>query len=161
MSDKKSKFYVVWKGHKPGIYKSWEDCKEQIKGFKGPQYMAFHTEDEAKHAFSGKYKNFVNKKGRKKGLTKSQRDKIGQPNLDSISVDAAVGGNPGKMEYRGVDTRTKKVIFKQGPFDLGTNNIGEFLALVHALAHLKKRNDARIIYSDSRIAMGWVKKKTL
>lgn len=43
------------------------------------------------------------------------------------------------MEYRGVDTKTRKQIFIQGPFEEGTNNIGEFLAIVHGLALLKKR----------------------
>ncbi|HZH70035.1 MAG TPA: RNase H family protein, partial [Flavobacteriaceae bacterium] len=75
-------------------------------------------------------------------------------------VDAASSGNPGIMEYRGVDTQTGQELFHQGPFEQGTNNVGEFLALVHGLAYLKKINSDRLIYSDSRIAMGWVKAKT-
>jgi ribonuclease HI len=63
------------------------------------------------------------------------------------------------MEYRGVDTKTKKQLFIQGPFEQGTNNIGEFLALVHGLALLKKNNSNLILYTDSRTAMSWVKKK--
>ena len=80
--------------------------------------------------------------------------------MHSIAVDAASSGNPGVMEYQGVDTKTKKKLFKQGPFEQGTNNIGEFLALVHGLAFLKQQKSDRIIYTDSRIAMGWVRKKT-
>ena len=64
------------------------------------------------------------------------------------------------MEYRGVDTKTKKELFKQGPFEEGTNNIGEFLAIVHGLAFLKQNTSNRIIYTDSRTALSWVKKKT-
>jgi ribonuclease HI len=79
---------------------------------------------------------------------------------NSISVDAACSGNPGRLEYRGVETENKNEIFHVGPLDEGTNNVGEFLALVHALAMLKKRGDSTTpVYSDSRIAMGWVKKK--
>ena len=79
---------------------------------------------------------------------------------DSISVDAACSGNPGLMEYQGVDTKTKEKIFHQGPFLMGTNNIGEFLAIVHALAFFKQKGlYNRPIYSDSVTAMGWVKKK--
>jgi ribonuclease HI len=63
------------------------------------------------------------------------------------------------MEYRGVDTKTKKVLFYKGPFKEATNNIGEFLALVHGLAFLKKHQSNRIIYSDSKIAIGWVIRK--
>ncbi|MCL4118254.1 UNVERIFIED_CONTAM: hypothetical protein GTU68_012155 [Idotea baltica] len=78
----------------------------------------------------------------------------------SISVDAACSGNPGTMEYRGVETRSGAEIFRQGPFRLGTNNIGEFLAIVHALALLKKHDKAKVpIYSDSRTAMAWVRNK--
>jgi ribonuclease HI len=61
------------------------------------------------------------------------------------------------MEYRGVDTSTKKQYFIQGPFEKGTNNIGEFLALVHGLGFLKQKNLDIPIYSDSKIAMSWVK----
>jgi ribonuclease HI len=64
------------------------------------------------------------------------------------------------MEYQGVDTKTKEKIFHQGPFLMGTNNIGEFLAIVHALALFKQKGlNNRPIYSDSVTAMGWVKKK--
>ncbi|MGO3238753.1 MAG: RNase H family protein, partial [Psychroflexus halocasei] len=76
-----------------------------------------------------------------------------------ISVDAASSGNPGKMEYRGVITKTKEELFKIGPFEQGTNNIGEFLALVHGLAFLKSKNSQLAIYSDSKIAMSWVRQK--
>ena len=87
----------------------------------------------------GNYKDYITKGFFKSELTETQLKKIGQPNYNSISVDAAVSGNPGKMEYRGVDTKTKKELFKQGPFEEGTNNIGEFLAIVHGLAFLKQR----------------------
>ena len=107
----------------------------------------------------GDYKDFTSTSKKKKALTKEELRKIGEPNYNSISVDAAVSGNPGRMEYRGVDTKSKKVIFKQGPFDEGTNNIGEFLALVHGLALLKQKKSSRIIYSDSKIAINWVKRK--
>ena len=79
------------------------------------------------------------------------------PDYNSISVDAASSGNPGIMEYQGVDTKTKKLLFNLGPFKQGTNNIGEFLALVHGLGYLKQKNVAFPIYSDSKIAMSWVK----
>jgi len=51
------------------------------------------------------------------------------------------------------------LLFHQGPFAEGTNNIGEFLAIVHGLAYLKKKNSTRALYTDSKIAMGWVKAK--
>ncbi|WP_350286604.1 ribonuclease H family protein [uncultured Croceitalea sp.] len=156
---KKQKFYVVWKGKHPGIFESWDDCKAQIEGFKGAQYKSFSTFQEAKKAFNSNYLEYKGKKKGKSELTPEELLKIGEPNMHSISVDAASSGNPGKMEYQGVDTKTKKKLFKQGPFQEGTNNIGEFLALVHGLAFLKQQKSDRIIYSDSRIAIGWVQKK--
>jgi len=157
---KKQKFYVVWKGKRSGIFESWEDCKAQITGVKGAQYKSFSTFIEAKKAFNSNYQEYKGKKKGESELSVEELLKIGEPNMYSIAVDAASSGNPGIMEYQGVDTKTKKKLFKQGPFKQGTNNIGEFLALVHGLAFLKQQKSDRIIYSDSRIAIGWVQKKT-
>ena len=160
MSKKKKKYYTVWKGHNTGVFETWEDCKAQIKNFEGAQYKSFESFDAAKKALKDNYKDYIGKKKIfKSELSEAQLKKIGQPNYNSISVDAASSGNPGKMEYRGVDTKTKKQLFKQGPFEEGTNNIGEFLAIVHGLALLKQKNSDLIIYTDSKTAISWVKKK--
>jgi ribonuclease HI len=159
MSKKKQKFYVVWFGNPAGIFDSWEECKRSIAGVKGAQYKSFETFSEAKTAYNKEYADYKGKGSKKRSLSKVELAKIGDPNLYSISVDAASSGNPGTMEYRGVDTQTKKQLFHQGPFLQGTNNVGEFLAIVHGLAFLKQQNSDRIIYTDSRIAMGWVKRK--
>lgn len=159
MSTKKKKYYAVWKGHHPGVFESWEDCKAQIKDFQGAQYKSFLTFEAAKTALKGNYKDYTSKTKFKSELSQSQLNNIGSPNYKSISVDAASSGNPGKMEYRGVETKTKKELFRQGPYPEGTNNIGEFLAIVHGLALLKNKNSSYIIYTDSKTAMSWVKKK--
>jgi ribonuclease HI len=161
VSKKKKKYYTVWKGKHPGVFESWDDCKAQIKDFEGAQYKSFTTFDAAKKAFNGNYKDYIGKNKKfTSSLSNDQLKKIGQPNYHSISVDAASSGNPGIMEYRGVDTKTKKQLFIQGPFEEGTNNIGEFLAIVHGLAFLKQNNSDRIIYTDSKTAISWVRKKT-
>jgi len=156
---KKEKFYVVWYGNPAGIFGSWKECKRSIEGVKGAQYKSFPTFAEAKTAYNKDYADYKGKNTKKKVLSSSDLAKIGDPNLYSIAVDAASSGNPGIMEYRGVDTQTHKQLFHQGPFQQGTNNVGEFLALVHGLAFLKQKHSDRILYTDSRIAMGWVKKK--
>tara|TARA_R110000868_G_scaffold97876_1_gene269308 strand:+ start:23141 stop:23782 length:642 start_codon:yes stop_codon:yes gene_type:complete len=161
MSKKKQKYYTVWKGHHTGVFENWNDCKAQTTNFEGAQYKSFESFDAAKQALKGNYKDYIGKsKPFKSELSAEQLKKIGQPNYNSICVDAASSGNPGKMEYRGVDTKTKKQLFLQGPFAEGTNNIGEFLAIVHGLALLKKHNSDKIIYTDSKTAISWVKKKT-
>ena len=160
MAKKKKKYYAVWKGHHIGIFESWDDCKAQIKDFQGAQYKSFLTFEAAKSALKDNYKDHIGKKKIfKSELTQEQLKKIGKPNYNSISVDAASSGNPGKLEYRGVDTKTKKQLFRQGPFEEGTNNIGEFLAIVHGLAYLKQKESDKILYTDSRTALSWVKKK--
>ncbi|WP_100611229.1 ribonuclease H1 domain-containing protein [Confluentibacter lentus] len=161
MNKKKKKYYTVWKGHHTGVFETWNDCKAQITHFEGAQYKSFETFEAAKQALKGNYFDYIgNKTDFKSGLSSEQLKKIGLPNYNSISVDAASSGNPGIMEYRGVDTQTKKQLFIQGPFEEGTNNIGEFLAIVHGLALLKKHDSDKLIYTDSKTAISWVKKKT-
>jgi ribonuclease HI len=156
----KKKFYVVWKGHKKGVFTSWKVCKKQIDGFEGAQYKSFADLNEAEFASTKNYADYVGKETKKTSLSLKEKEKLGKPNLESISVDAACSGNPGKMEYRGVLTHNKQQIFIKGPFIKGTNNIGEFLALVHGIALLKSKNKEDIpVYSDSKIAMNWVKQK--
>ena len=150
MTKKKNKYYVIWKGYKTGVFYSWDDCKKYTENFQGAKYKSYKTENEAKSAFKIGYKESFGKK-----LILSNE----KPNYNSISVDAASSGNPGVMEYQGVDTKTKKIIFKLGPFRQGTNNIGEFLALVHGLAELKKQKSSKAIYTDSITAISWVNKK--
>ena len=157
----KKKFYVVWKGRKTGVFTSWNACKRQIDSFEGAQYKSFTNLDEAEIASTKKYIDYKGKNTKKPTLSSAEKEKFGKPIQESIAVDAACSGNPGKMEYRGVLTHNKKQIFIRGPYKKGTNNIGEFLALVHGIALLKSKNQHNVpIYSDSKIAMSWVKKKT-
>ncbi len=156
----KNKYYVVWKGKKTGIFNSWNDCKEQVDGFENAQYKAFSDKNEAEEAINKSFFDYKGKDTKKEKISEEEKEKYGNPILESLSVDAACSGNPGKLEYRGVLTNSKKQVFIQGPFENGTNNIGEFLAIVHALALLKSKNLTDFpIYSDSKIAINWVKKK--
>ena len=158
MPKTKQKYYTVWKGHKTGVFETWSECQLQIKNFQGAQYKSFATKATAVKAFEGLYEDYIEKNKAKKGIPK-RGDQIEAPNLNSISVDAASSGNPGVMEYRGVDTQTKALLFHKGPFQKATNNIGEFLALVHGLALLKNQESQVMLYTDSVTAMSWVRKK--
>lgn len=155
----KNKFFVVWEGKEPGIYRSWDDCKRQIHGFGGAIYKGFATEAEAREAITSPCWNYIGKNAKIKKQPSKDVVKVGKPNFESISVDAACSGNPGVMEYRGVYTKTGEEIFHQGPFKYGTNNIGEFLALVHGLAFLEQKKSLIPIYTDSITALAWVKAK--
>lgn len=142
------KYYVVWKGKNPGIYDTWKECEAQVKGVEMARYKSFPGREEAEKAFSA-------------GWVMPPVKRVSNPVWDSIAVDAACSGNPGAMEYRGVFTRSGQQIFHKGPFPLGTNNIGEFLGIVHALAYLKKEGKDTPVYSDSRTAIKWVKDRAV
>jgi ribonuclease HI len=157
----KQKYYVVWEGHKPGIYERWDDCKKQVDGFPQAKYKSFDSKAEAEKAFKGNYWNFVKKTSGTAVKSAKPAGGHGAIIKDSIAVDAACSGNPGKMEYRGVHIATGQEIFRMGPMPDGTNNVGEFLAIVHALAWLNQHGKPNMpIYSDSRNAQIWVKART-
>ena len=179
----KQKYYVVWNGPSPGVYSSWEACQEAVSGVSGAKYKSFKSQAEAEDAFemgeeayeeaktcddrtsnnSSKSGNSGNS-GSSCDISKPIRPAYNPAKLpaeairEAIAVDAACSGNPGAMEYRGVYLADGKEIFHYGPVH-GTNNIGEFLAIVHGLALLKQKGlDNMPIYSDSVNAQLWVRK---
>lgn len=165
----KKKFYVVWEGLAPGVYTSWEECRLQVEGYRGAKYKAFDSQVEAIEAFRGSPSEHI---GILQQLSAhhNQQSSSSRPKKtpaippaaiiqNSLAVDAACSGNPGKMEYRGVYVATGVEVFRIGPMEQGTNNIGEFLALVHGLSLLKRMGSNIPVYSDSRNAMLWVRQK--
>ncbi|HOY31716.1 MAG TPA: ribonuclease H family protein [Bacteroidales bacterium] len=155
---KKRKVYVVWKGKNPGIYKTWEECLEQVDKFEGAVYKAFDNAESAMSAFAGDPAKYIYNKNKQKSKS-AKTTGTGKPEKNTISVDAAWNTKTKIMEYRGVYTATGEQLFFQGPFQDATNNIGEFLAIVHALALLKQKNSELPVYSDSHTAIKWVKDK--
>ena len=155
------KYYVIWKGKETGVFSSWDKVKKLVQGYEGAKYKSFVSKEEATKAIKKKYSDYQGKGISKKTLSNADKARYGVPIKNSLTVDAACSGNPGKMEYRGVLNHNNQEVFKMGPFKNGTNNIGEFLALVHGISLLKKKGLHYLpIYSDSKIAMSWVKKKT-
>ena len=154
----KSKYYVVWKGVERGVYDNWADCLRRTQGFEGAQYKSFATREEAERAFSESPYEHLGRTPRRAGPTVSKV--VGPCIPQSLAVDAACSGNPGDMEYRGVHVASGRQLFHIGPMAQGTNNIGEFLAIVHALALCAKTGQTQLpIYSDSRNAIAWVKQR--
>lgn len=160
MGQKKPKFYVVWAGRTPGVYTSWAEASEQVTGVAGAQFKSFESLAAAREAFEkGQYADHA---GVRTGAKKSMAElaDLGVV-LDAIAVDAACAGVPGPMEYRGVHVETGAEIFRQGPYPDSTNNIGEFLGIVHALAFLHERGKQELpVYSDSLTALSWVRDQT-
>lgn len=167
---KKQKYYVVWQGNRPGVYDNWGDCEKQIKGVAGARYKSYESRTLAEQAFRigpELAASVVERQTKgepivgidENGMTVIREGVVGsKPELKAIAVDAACSGNPGVMEYQGVyvASRTQLFHFKAPK---GTNNIGEFLAIVHGLAFLKKNNMTEVLYSDSVNAINWVRAK--
>lgn len=153
------KWYVVWIGNSPGIYDQWSACKEQVEGFPGAKYKSFDSRAEAEQAWREGWKRNFSQPKQQPAKPSQANGAVAAIDYDSISVDVGTRGNPGPIEYKGVDTRTGEVLFAHGPISKGTNNLGEFLAIVHALAYLKKQGSSKTVYSDSRTALKWVKTK--
>lgn len=163
---KRNKYYVVWEGRQKGIFDTWSATEAQVKGYAGARYMAFESLEAARAAFAGNPHEHIGKKPKadsRLGATPKadspQRILTNPPIWDSYSVDAACSGNPGVLEYRCVHTQSREIVFARGPYDAGTNNVGEFLALVEILALCVKKHDPRPIYTDSKIALAWLRDK--
>ena len=158
------KFYVVWEGYQPGIYDSWEECKNQIEGYHGAKYKAFSSCEEATEAFRRdqdaslmQFYTFLTTQP----VQQVNYEAFPEIRLDAIAVDGACNKNPGgNVEYQGVRVGTGERIFHAGPFHYGSNNIGEYLGIVHALALLAQKGDtATPIYTDSVTALSWVRRR--
>lgn len=158
---KKKNFYVVWRGRNIGIYNDWESCKLQVTGVKGSKYAGFRTLEEARIAFQAGPPVYIEKIEGVRTSAETTEMHIAKPKGDVITVDAACSRNPGVMHYRGVKMENKEVLFQQGPFEDATNNVGEFLAIVHALAWLHLRGEKVDVYSDSLSAISWVRKRKI
>ena len=163
----KRKFYVVWEGREPGIYEDWDDCLAQVDGFPGAKYKAFSDQTAATIAFRGDpadQTTIIEEIARHNADRARERAisllEIPEVNHSAIAVDGACAGNPGLMEYQGVKVGTGERIFHLGPLADGTNNVAEYLALVHALAYLYQKGDRTTpIYSESLTARSWVRNR--
>lgn len=166
------KYYVVWEGREPGVYDNWEDCREQVEGYPGAKYKSYSSQDAAVAAYRGKPSDQL---GMMRSILKHTSARLTAPSgsyspplhpgirLDAIAVDGACSANPGPMEYRGVRVSTGEELFHVGATTplTGTNNIAEYLALIHVAALLKKAGDNTTpIYTDSRTALAWLRRGT-
>lgn len=162
------KYYAVWQGRHPGVYEDWEDVIEQVENFPGAQYKGFPTKREAIEAFRRNADagdvllgDLLAEASSRNKQTDGSDNYLNFPEIDpdGWAVDASCMGNPGVMEYRGVELHTGKEIFRVGPFEDATNNIGEFLAIVHALALMYQKGEVHTVYSDSVSGMAWVRRR--
>ena len=161
MAKQKAKFYVVWQGREAGIYDSWVACEAQVKGV-AAKYKGFATREEAEAALAANPEDYISRNltaKRSNSEATQLPSGLTSPVLPALAVDAACSGNPGLMGFRGVIADTGTQVFHRGPYTDGTNNIGEFLAIVLGLAYLKLHNLPWALYSDSKTAISWVRQR--
>lgn len=141
-------YYIVWVGRVPGVYNSWNDCLAQVDKFPGARYrkVKAKNQEEATLIFKSENPNVV--------VVSSEEIK-----QDFLSVDGASNGVD--CEYRAVWVGSKEVAFASPKYSGGTNNIAEFLGLVHACEFLKEKNLPIKIYTDSVTALSWFKNKEI
>lgn len=156
------KFYVVWAGHATGVFDSWEECQLQVAGYPNAKFKSFDSQEAAVEAYRG---DPVEQLEILKSIARGPKvsvnyEAIPEIQVDALAVDAACSKNPGPVEYQGVWVRTGERIFHAGPFEGGTNNIGEYLALVHGLALLHRQGRPNTpVYTDSKTARAWVRNR--
>lgn len=173
------RFYVVFAGRQPGVYDDFNDAMEQVDGYDGASFKSYASPEQAAEAFrrfdrkndsrsiGALLINATEQKRKEQGArgredrieTKTDYFAFPEIDLNGWAVDASCMGNPGVMEYRGVELMSGKEIFRVGPFKKGTNNIGEFLAIVHALALMQQKGERHTVYSDSVSGMAWVRNR--
>lgn len=174
MGARKNRYYVVWVGHSPGVYDSWTECQLQVNGVPGARYKSFATKEEAVEAYRGDPREQLDIirsiiKHAPKVLDKPDEGADGParwlaiPGVrrDAIAVDGACAGNPGRMEYRAVRLIDGAEVFRVGSKEpmTGTNNIAEYLAMIHLAALLEKSGDTSTpIYTDSKNTLAWLRK---
>jgi len=143
-----NKRYTVWEGKESWVFADWKTVETLVKGFKWAKYKWFSSKIEAEQAlWEGRERYYQPEK---------KRNEKELPFLkESIAVDAACSSASWIMEYQGIDLVSWSQVFHFS-FPHGTNNIGEFLGIVHGLSYLKEKKSDYNLYSDSKIAINWV-----
>ena len=76
----KQKYYVVWVGKTPGVYRNWTECQQQIHQVADAKYKSFDSETEADKAYKNGWKKYW---GQQKKI-KSDTQITANPNLDGM-----------------------------------------------------------------------------
>lgn len=153
------KYYVVRKGRQTGIFDTREKTQQQVSAFPKAQFKSFPSLEAARLAREQGFQNSQDRKDTHSLAWLRFLQEVLKDDFErSICSDAACPSNPGPVEYRGVVTSTKEEIFALWPLEHWSVNLGEFLGIVHGLSRMSTRSDLyTTIFSDSKIAISWVK----
>ncbi len=160
----RNRFYVVWQGRSPGIYSGWEECREQVEGFTGAKYMGFPTLELAEAAWQDDPAKYLSKELNVPKKIICRNPLVGEPDPDSICVDAACKGNPGILEYRGVDTKSGTELFRKtlgiigmGQRVIGIHLQGTFISVNSIIARRSRGGWVRVInFTGLKVGLGFL-----
>ncbi|WP_339683187.1 reverse transcriptase domain-containing protein [Gimesia maris] len=118
--------------------------------------------DTLKFIWLQAYARWVKRKARFRGDVPHRIEVRANPDefyapTEGLCVDAAWNDKKRLMEYRGVWLDDGSEAFRVDPISTGSNNIGEFLAIVRGLQLLKRKGIDCPVYSDSQTSISWLK----
>ena len=175
MGKRKKRYYVVVRGHEPGVYEAWSGdngAARQVAGFEGALHRGFHSREAAaawlrELGASGQVPELAPALSRFLAREDVSRNKEAPEDVLGggrvlIYTDGAAIGNPGPGGYGVVlryDGHRKEL---SGGYRLTTNNRMELMACIKALEALKF-DCSVVLYSDSRyvvdgITKGWAER---
>jgi len=133
------KFYAVRKGRVPGVYRTWNDCQAQTKGFSGAVFKSFGTMVEAQ-SFAGPS---VSSQGNTPPVITAQRPAAPQP-LTSSSRSSKRKSDPND-DPEGMDpSGPNKTLVVKMKFDGGSRgNPGLSGAGAHLIITERERRSKR------------------
>ena len=124
MANYNKRFYVVFNGRQPGVYDNIDDALDQVDDYPGASFKSFATAQEASEAFrrssarqdSTDLGALLKQASDETNPIERRTDYFAFPEIDlnGWAVDASCLGNPGVMEYRGVELMSGREIFRVG-----------------------------------------------
>lgn len=149
-----SKYYVVWRGHSPGIYENWNACKAQVKGFKYSYYRVFPTFKSANEAFGLSLTEFKRRQQFKENTFNLRPNSIvvsskyEEKNMETVFTAFKVGDPP-------------EILFRTAICGKSTHNIVQFLALAASIKYCYENGLKSPIYSDNPVALKWIRDRKI
>lgn len=168
MTAKAKKIYAVFQGHQPGLFTSWDEAAEQVKGFKGAKYKSFPNQSEAvswlrECVLASKdpvAQNLIDliKKQIETGNVPAKSKLAARDSRIIIHTDGGAAPNPGVGGYGIVIQKGNHRKELSAGYELTTNNRMEMLGVIVALQALKEPSEV-LLHTDSKYVVDSITKR--
>ena len=153
-------YYAVAKGHSPGIYNKWADCKRNIHKFSGAVYKKFESLEDATEFISSKCHNDTHptiKEDVSAIITKYQDyDILEDSDIIEVYTDGSLFKKNGK-NYCGYGYYIPALNIKVSKAIIGkkTNNRAELYAIIDSIRNISNDAPGKFIkiYTDSQYSI--------